>query len=190
MEYAAFLRSHFEELITISDKEFEIAQSFFRALKLPKKESIIKIGQKVTSEYLVVQGCLKSSAYDEKGKEYIIQFAQENWWVSDYPAYALQSSSELDIQAVEDSFVLELTIENRKKLCDAIPQVHTFFERKTFGGYVGSQKRVLSLLRNSAKEKYDLLLAQYPELFQRLPQKVIAQYLGITRETLSRLGRK
>jgi len=91
------------------------------------------------------------------------------------------------VQALEDSFLLALTMEARAKLAAAVPQMLVFYERKALGGYVATQKRVLSLLRNSAKEKYELLLDQYPQLFQRVPKKMIAHYLGVSRETLSRL---
>jgi CRP-like cAMP-binding protein len=190
MEYVFFLRRHIEEIVTLSPEAFEQVAAFFTGRHIQRKEFLLKAGQRVISEFLVVEGCLKVMAYDDAGKEFILQFAQENWWVSDYPAYTRQSSAETDVQAVENSFVLELSAENRTIMCERVPEMHVFFERKAFKGYIASQKRVLSLLRNSAKEKYDLLLDQYPELFQRLPQKVIAQYLGISRETLSRLGKR
>lgn len=190
MEYVFFLRRHIEDIVSLSDEEFETVSGFFSGIHVRRKEYVINAGQKVTSEFLVVQGCLKATAYDEQGKEYILQFAQENWWVSDYPAYIRQSLAETEVQAVEDSYVLALSAEDREAMCGLVPKMHVFFGKKAFSGYIASQKRVLSLLRNSAKEKYDLLLDQYPELFQRLPQKVIAQYLGVSRETLSRLGKK
>jgi len=189
MDYVFFLRHHIEEITPVSDGEFEIVSGFFSGRQVHRKDYIVKRGQKVTTEYLVVKGCLKVTAYDDEGKEYILQFAQENWWVSDYPAYAKAASAETDVQAVEDSYILELTAENRAKMCELVPKMHIFFSRKAFNGFIALQQRVLSLLRNSAKEKYDLLLQQYPELFQRLPQRVIAQYLGVSRETLSRLGK-
>lgn len=117
----------------------------------------------------------------------IMQFAMENWWVSDYPAYVKKGNAEMDVQALEDSFVLGLGMEARAELATKVPQMMTFWERKALSGYVATQKRVLSLLRNSAKEKYELLLDQYPQLFQRVPKKMIAHYLGVSRETLSRL---
>lgn len=190
MEYNSFLLKHVSELVPFSDQELKKIIKYFTPILLKKKAYVIQIGKKITAEYIVVKGCLKSIAYDEQGKAHILQFAQENWWVSDYIAYASQSLSEQDVYAVEESFILELTADNRKKMCEEVPQMHFFFERKAFGGYIASQKRILSLLRNSAREKYDLLLEQHPELFQRLPNKAIAQYLGVSRETLSRLGKK
>lgn len=111
MEYASFLRGHIEQLAPLTDEAFEIVLNAFVPVNLSKKDYLIKVGQKVNAEYLVVKGCLKTAAYDDADKEHIIQFAMENWWVSDYPAYAKQSSAEMDVQALEDSFVLGLTKE-------------------------------------------------------------------------------
>ncbi|WP_343674894.1 Crp/Fnr family transcriptional regulator [Chitinophaga sp.] len=187
MEYASFLREHLENLVPLTDEAFEIVLNAFSPVGVPKKDYLIRVGQKVNAEYLVVKGCLKTAAYDDADKEHIIQFAMENWWVSDYPAYAKQGHAEMDVQALEDSLVLSLTMEARAQICQQVPQMMMFWERKAFSGYVATQKRVLSLLRNSAKEKYELLLDQYPQLFQRVPKKMIAHYLGVSRETLSRL---
>jgi len=187
MEHISFLRKHIAEIVSLTVAEFDSISGFFIPCDVKKKEYLIRVGQKVSAEFLVIRGCLKTIAYGDEGKEYIMQFAQENWWVSDYPAYARQSLSEMDVQAVEDSFLLSLSVPKKKEMCVLVPQMHMFFEKKAFNGYVAAQKRVLSLMRNSAKEKYELLLDQYPELFQRLPKKVIAQYLGVSRETLSRL---
>lgn len=190
MEYALFLRRHIEEIIKLTDNEFEQVLDCFIPHTLTKKDFLIKTGQRVTSEYLVVKGCLKTAAWDDDGKEYIVQFAMENWWISDYPAYARQAAADMDVQALEDSFVLALSAEHRQEMCNRVPRMYIFHGKKAMGGYIASQKRVLSLLRNSAREKYELLLHQYPELFQRLPKKTIAQYLGVSRETLSRLEKK
>ncbi|UOQ72014.1 Crp/Fnr family transcriptional regulator [Hymenobacter cellulosilyticus] len=155
-----------------------------------KQEYLIEVGHRVTTEFLVVKGCLKTSAYDAEGKEYIVQFALENWWVSDYPALTHKASAGMAVQALEPSIVLELPVEQRDNMCQQVPAMHIFFGNKALRGYVAAQNRVLSLLRNSAKEKYELLLGQYPELFQRLPKKTLAHYLGVSRETLSRLEKR
>jgi CRP-like cAMP-binding protein len=187
MEYAAFLREHVEKEVRLSDADFERVQSFFTPVVVGKKESLIRSGKKVKAEYLVVKGLLKAFMFDEHGREHIIQFAMENWWVSDYPAYQLQTSGEVDVQALEPCLVLALTMENKRKMCEQVPVMNRFFATKAFGGFVALQKRVLSLMKNSAREKYELLLEQYPALFQRVSKTMIAHYLGVSRETLSRL---
>lgn len=190
MEHAPFLRKHLEEIIVLSDEEFELIYSHFTPKVVNKKELLIKSGNKVTSEFLVVKGLLKTYMHDASGKEHIVQFAMENWWISDYPAYQLQSTGEMCVQALESCLVLELTLENRTKLCEQLPKMYQFHGIKSFNGYVALQKRVLSLMKNSTKENYELLLDQYPQLFQRVSKTMIAHYLGVSRESLSRLHKK
>jgi len=188
MEYASFLRKHIEEILPLTDQEFAIILSCFQPRRVGKKGFLIREGQRVTSEFLVVEGLLKTFMYDDNGKEYIIQFAMENWWVSDYPAYKVQGSGELCVQALEDCLVLELSLAGKTSICRQLPAMHQFYGIKAFNGYVALQKRVLSMMKHSAGEKYQLLLEQYPQLFQRVSRSMIARYLGVTRETLSRLS--
>jgi CRP-like cAMP-binding protein len=187
MEHASFLRQHIEQIVALSDEQFEIVLQHFEPKKINKKSYLIKAGQKVTSEFLVVEGLLKTFLFDEKAKEHILQFAMENWWVSDYPAYAKQQSGDMCVQALENCLVLELSLANKASLCQKVPEMYEFFGKKSFGGYVALQKRVLSMMISSPTEKYELLLEQYPQLFQRVSKTMIAHYLGVSRETLSRL---
>ncbi|MDA3616813.1 Crp/Fnr family transcriptional regulator [Polluticaenibacter yanchengensis] len=187
MEYAVLLRRHIEEIISLTDEEFQTIISFFHYKEIKKKDYLIKAGKNVTSEYFVIKGLLKAFMNDDQEKEHIVQFAMENWWISDYPAYKIQGSGELCVQALENCIVYELNQANKHELCTLVPKMHQFHGEKAFSGYVALQKRVLSLLKNSAKEKYHLLLEQYPQLFQRVSKTMIAHYLGVSRETLSRI---
>lgn len=185
-----FLRKYIEEIVSLTDEELEVVQSFFVPREVSRKAHLIRGGQIVNSEFIVVKGLLKSYNDDPMGREHILQFAMEGWWISDYPAYAKQGSAEICVQALEDCEVLELKMEDKKKMCELVPKMTAFFGQKSFQGYVALQKRVLSLLKNSASEKYDLLLEQYPRLFQRVSKTLLAHYLGVSRETLSRLEKK
>jgi CRP-like cAMP-binding protein len=123
---------------------------------------------------------------DQNGKEHIVQFGLQNWWISDYQAYFSSQKASLNIDCVEDSQVLELTLENREKLCAEMHAMEHFFRVKTTNGYIALQQRILSMLNNNPQERYNLLLSQNPSLFQKVPKKLIASYLGVSRETLSR----
>jgi CRP-like cAMP-binding protein len=190
MEYASFLRRHIEQVVSLTDEEFALLLPFYKPLKVAKKQLLIESGDTVRAEFLVVQGCLKAFMHDEDGRQHIIQFAIENWWISDYPAYAQQSSGDMCVQALEPCFVLELSAADKETVCNLVPKMYIFHGRKAFGGYVALQRRVLSMMKSSPKEKYELLLQQYPALFQRVSKTMIAHYLGVSRETLSRLERK
>lgn len=189
MEYASFLRKHIEEIVPLTDAEFELVLPHFSFKTVKRKDYLIHGGQTVTGEFFVVKGLLKAFVYDEAGKEYIVQFAMENWWISDYPAYKMQGKGEICVQALEDCVILELTLDNKNKMSELVPKMLQFHGSKAFSGFVAQQKRVLSLMKNSAKEKYELLLEQYPALFQRVSKTMIAHYLGVSRETLSRLSK-
>ena len=189
MEYAAFLRKHIEEIVTLTEEEFNLILPYFIPKTIKRKEYLIKEGRIVHSEFFVLKGLLKAFMFDDNGKEFIVQFAMENWWISDYPAYKIQGKGDLCVQALEDCMVLELSLENKNKICELVPKMYRFHGKKAFNGFVALQKRVLSLMRNSAKEKYELLLEQYPALFQKVSKTMIAYYLGVSRETLSRLSK-
>ena len=181
------LRAHIEEIIPLSDEQFDHIMGHFRTIFKRKHQFIVQEGETVNKEFWVVKGCLKSSFFDNQGKEHIIQFAMENWWVTDYDAFTNRTKARFSVDCIEDCQLLYITFEDREKLSAEMHEMERFWARKTKFAYIAAQNRVLSLLRNTASERYDLLLHQYPKLFQRVPKKWIASYLGVSRETLSRL---
>jgi CRP-like cAMP-binding protein len=181
-------RKHLEEIITLTDTEFEQILLHFTVKKLKKHQFVIQAGSLVDHEYFVISGLLRSSYTNEDGKVHIIQFAMENWWISDYHALITQTNAIFDIDCLEDVELLSLSSGSKKKLCAEFPIMEHFFRVKTTAGYVGLQQRILSLLNNDAQSRYQKLFAQYPMLFQRVPKALIASYLGVSRETLSRLS--
>ncbi|PAC28120.1 Crp/Fnr family transcriptional regulator [Flectobacillus sp. BAB-3569] len=189
MDAKTFLRNHIAEIVEIDEDTFEEVFTFFKPKLVKRKELLIRGGETVLQEYFVVKGCLKTFCHDEHGREHIVQFALESWWVSDFPAHASQARATMCVEALEPCEVLELTYEAREQICRKWHAMEHFFRKKSNAGYVALQKRILSLLQNSAQEKYDLLLTQYPQLFQRVSKTLIAAYLGVSRETLSRLGK-
>ncbi len=182
------LKQHIEKITPISDKEFEYILSHFTSKKLRKHQYVIQEGELVTHDHFVLKGCLKAYHLAKDGKEHILQFAMEDWWVTDYQAYFKQSKATIHIDCIEDCELLTLSLHNREKLCSEMHKIEHFFRKKSNAGYVALQQRILSLLNSSAKEKYEQLLKLYPQLFQRVPKQLLAAYLGVSRETLSRLN--
>lgn len=180
------LRQHIEKLTPLSDKEFDYILSHFTTKKLKKHQFLVQEGNLVPQDFFVVKGLLKASFTNDEGKEHILQFAMEDWWVSDYQAYFKETTASLNIDCLEDVEVLCLSLVNREKLCADLHKIEHFFRRKTSFGYVALQQRILSLMNNNAKQRYEELLLQNPALFQRVPKALIASYLGVSRETLSR----
>ena len=186
---STILRQHFEKITPLSDEEFEYILSHFTTKKLKKHQYLVQENDYVQYDYYVVSGLLKASHFDNDGKEYIMQFAMEDWWVTDYQAYFSAAKSTLNIDCIENTELLCLSLQNRDKLCAEMHKIEHFFRKKSNFGYVALQRRILSLLNSNAKERYEQFFQLYPSLFQRVPKTLIAAYLGVSRETLSRLSK-
>ena len=182
------LRNHFEKITPLTDQEFEYILSHFTPKKLKKHQFLIQENDVVSNDYFVVKGLLKAYHVNKDGKEHIMQFAMEDWWITDYQAYFSQTKATLNIDCIEEVELLCLSLQNRDKICSELHKIEHFFRRKSNLGYIALQRRILSLLNDNAKERYEQLLSNYPNLFQRVPKTLIASYLGVSRETLSRFS--
>lgn len=182
-----FLKQHLAGKAKLSDEEFEYFYSYFKPVSFKKGQVVINEGDKVDREYFVVRGCLKTFFINDKIKMYILQFAMPNWWASDYQALYLHTRATINVDCITDAELLSLSNEDREKLCSEIHQVEHFFRWRTYRGYVASQKRLLSFMNNDTKARYEELLNMYPQLYEMVPKHLIAAYLGVSRETLSRL---
>lgn len=181
------LRNHIEEIVPLTNDEFSVILSLFTTKELKKNQFLIQEGESVKYAYFIVSGLLKLTYTDDAGKEHIVSFAMENWWESDFPAYFNQTKATMSLKCLEDTSVFCLSLENYHKMCFDNQKMESFFLKKSNLGFIGSQQRILSLLTSNAKERYEQLLKQYPALFQRVPKTQLASYLGVSRETLSRL---
>jgi CRP-like cAMP-binding protein len=181
------LREHIEKIIPLTDDEFAFVSSHFTVESFKKREFLIQEGDKVKHAYFVISGLLMLAYIDESGKQHIVSFAMEDWWESDYLAYHTQGKASMSLQCLEDTQVLCLSLEKYKNLCASLHKMEHFFLAKANAGHIGSQQRILSFLTSGAKERYEQLLKRYPALLQRVPKTLLASYLGVSRETLSRL---
>ena len=182
------LKQQIEQYTPLSSEEFEYILSHFVAKKLKKHQFLVQENDIVNNDYFVINGCLKGYHLDNQGKEYILQFALQNWWITDFQAYFNQTKATINIDCIEDSELLCLSLINREKLCSEMHKIEHFFRKKSNAGYVALQQRILTMLNNNPKERYEKLLHQNPILFQKVPKKLIASYLGVSRETLSRFN--
>ncbi|WP_316742265.1 Crp/Fnr family transcriptional regulator [Pedobacter antarcticus] len=187
MESKEILKQHVAKVSTLSNDEFDYFFSHFQPESFKKGQVIISEGAEVKKEYFVLSGCLKSFFVNDDIKMYILQFSMPTWWASDYAALYSQTRATIAIDCISDAEVLSLSNENREKICHELHQAEHFFRWRTNKGYVASQKRLLSFMNNDAKTRYEELLAQYPALYNMVPKHLIASYLGVSRETLSRL---
>jgi len=182
------LRKHLEEIIPLTNAEFAYILSFFTERKFRKHQFVVQTGNSVNHDFFVLEGLLKAAYLTESGKEYILQFAMENWWISDYDALKNHTPAASDIVCIEDTHVLCLTAENKQKLCAEFQPMEHFFRIKTGTGFIALQKRLLSFMMQDTQARYQQLFETYPSLFKRVPKSMIAAYLGVSRETLSRLS--
>jgi CRP-like cAMP-binding protein len=181
------LKHQINQIVTIDDKEFEDILMFFKPKHFRKKQFVIQENQLVDNVYFVEEGILKNIFIDEIGKEHILQFACANWWISDFAAFFKKEKSTLAVECISDSKLLSITHSDLELVCNKHPKVEHFFRVKSNFGYVALQQRILSLMTQSAKVRYENFCNQYPEIQQKIPKQQIANYLGVSRETLSRL---
>jgi len=184
------LRLHLEEIISLTDDEFEFIKPFFTPKRTLKNQFLINEGDDVQYEFLVLSGIFKVFYLDEQGKEFILQFAKENWWMSDYQAFFQSKKATMYIECIEAGEVLVSTLESREKLASELHKMEHFYRTKLTNGYIALQQRVKLLLSSTPQQRYEEFSKLYPDLLQRIPKKLIAEYLGVSRETLSRLYSK
>ena len=180
------LKKHIDSFIQIDDEEFENVLTYFTVRKLRKNQILINAGDKVRHTYWASKGLLMSTFTDKNGKQHVIQFAIEHCWITDQNAFYNKEPAILDISCLEDTELLSLSYENREQLCADIPAMNTFFRRKANDSFTKQQKRLLTYLTSDSQERFEALIAELPQLMQRLPKKILAAYLGVSRETLSR----
>lgn len=179
-------KKHIEEFVKLSDSEFEQVLRYFKVKKLKKNRLLIRAGEVVTNTYWVKTGMLLSTHTNPKGKEHIIQFAFENCWVTDQNAFYNKERSVFTIIAIEDSEMLTISFDDRERLCADMQKMNTYFRRKANDSFAKQQKRLLTYLTADAQDRYDMVMSEYPPQVRRLSKKVLAAYLGVSRETLSR----
>ncbi len=181
------LRKHIEEITPITDEEFNEIKTFFTLKKVRKNQFLLHEGDPVPCEYLVLDGIYKVFYLDHNGKEHIVQFAKQNWWMTDYTGYFKESSSTVFVECLSEGEVMGLTLDGREQLASKFHPMEHFFRVKLTNGYVALQERIRLLLSGTPQQRYEEFSKLYPDLMLHIPKKYIAEYLGVSRETLSRL---
>lgn len=181
------LRQHIEQIISLTDQEFEYIKTFFTTKRVRKGQYLVHEGDEVKYEYLVLSGIYRVFYINEEGKEHIMQFAVENWWMSDYTAFFKQQPANTFVECLVEGEVLFSTLQAREKLSADLHKMEHFYRVKLTNGYVALQQRIKLLLSSTPLQRYEEFSKLYPHLLQQIPKKLIAEYLGVSRETLSRL---
>ncbi len=176
--------------ITLTEADKAIFRQHVIVKKLRKRQYLLQEGEICKSVAFVSKGMLRSYFVDEKSNEHIIQFAPEGWFISDLYSFITEDSSNLNIDAIESSELILITKTAHVYLEKAVPEFFKFNYMQYRGAYISLQKRLTDMFTLSTEEKYTKLLKIYPDIMQRVPQHMIASYLGLTPETLSRIRKK
>ena len=184
------LRAHLEQIIPLTDEEFTFIASHFILKKYKKHQFLIQEGMLVKYVYFVVSGLLKLVHTDDTGKQQIISFAMEDWWISDLYSFLTGTPATQHIEALEESEVLQIEKDDLERLYIEIPKFDRLMRILLQNAFIATQQRILASISQTAEEQYLNFIKKYPALEQRVPQHQIASYLGITPETISRIRRK
>jgi CRP-like cAMP-binding protein len=183
-------RNHIDKFIKISDAEYVEILSYFKQQSLNKKENILSGGQVCKANYFVLKGILRKFFINEKGVEQTTEFAIENWWMTETFSYIHQSPTEFYIQAVEKTEILVIQRDAYDALLEKYPQMEKYFRCIYQKAYAAVQMRIKFQYEHSREDLYHHFRRRQPEFLQRVPQYLIASYLGFTPEYLSEIRKK
>lgn len=183
------LFSHIEAKVSLPDQEKEMIKTFFTARKFKRRQFLLQEGETCKQLTFIAKGLVKSYNVDDKGEDHINLFGWEGWWVSDFYSFLSATPAKCNIEAIEDVEVLQITLADYEALLTKVPIMERYFRILYQNSIVTKERRLMSAITHTAEEKYQHLLQYHPELIQRIPQTLIASYLGLAPETISRIKR-
>lgn len=181
------LLDFFERLIPLNAKEKELITEKFHSRLYRKRQYVLQEGTLCNQLYFVVRGCLRMYKIDEKGNTHVLQFATENYWINDLGSFHGFKPSSLNIDALEDTVVLQISRDDLVLVYQQAPKFDRIFRVLMENSFIRLQQRLLQNISSTAEERYQSFLELYPHLVNRLSQVQVASFLGITPEFLSRL---
>lgn len=181
------LLKYINNFVSLTEEEVRILESKVTIRKYLKGQFILQQGDICKQACFILSGCTKTFYVNEEGQEHILMFGIEDWWASDMGSYITQTPADFNVQCIENTEVVVFLHDVNEELYNEIPKLERFFRQITERAFVASQKRIVRGFSLSAKEQYMYFSEQYPEIEQRIPQYMIASYLGITKEFLSKI---
>jgi CRP-like cAMP-binding protein len=183
-------RDYLTSKAAFTDAELEQLEALATARKLKRRDYLLQKGDFCRHMAFVVSGCLRLYRTDEEAEEHILRFAIENWWITDAESFRTGLPAQGTIDALEETHVLLWTKENFELLKRKIP-AFAALEAQLGGHYLDAQvNRLYTAISQSAEERYHEFVKAYPDFYQRIPLHMIASYLGVSRETLSRIRKQ
>jgi CRP-like cAMP-binding protein len=181
------LRQYLQSKVEIPDDVLRQLEPLCISDQVQKGGIVLKIDEVCKHNFFVSKGCLRSYVFDKKGREHILQFAPDDWWISERISLLSGDPSTFFIDAIEDTSYVRVPEEFLTQLSLMVPAAKTFLDRLRLNNFRSIRKRLISLLSDTGEDRYLSFVHTYPALALRLPQKMIASYLGITPESLSRI---
>lgn len=184
------VHQYIERFVSLTQEEYLIVDEYLKLKAIPKKTMLLNAGDVCNFEAYVLKGCIREYFIDKRGAELTLEFAVEDWWVSDITSFEHQTPSMMYIEALEDCELLVLSREAKDELLRRVPKLERMFRLMIQRHLAVVQKRLLRTVTYSAMDKLEEFLKRYPTLPNRVPQHYIASYLGITPEFLSKLRKR
>lgn len=181
------LIEYFDRLYPLNDQEKEFVRAKFHSRLFRKRQFVLQEGDVCIQINFVIRGCLRTYKIDDKGNVHVLQFAPENHWINDLGSFHGMTPSALNIDALEDTVVLQINREDLVALFKTSPKFDRIFRVLVENAFIGLQARLMQTISSTAEERYQSFLDLYPHLINRLAQVQIAAFIGVTPEFLSRL---
>ena len=187
--YELFFQS-FNKKVALTQEEQGVIKSYVTPKKLRKKQYLLQEGDVCKYFAFVEKGALREYSIDENGNEHIIQFALEGWTISDLYSFLTGEPATYNIDALEDAELVLISKSAHEELLQKVAKYETYTRLQITGAYIAMQRRLNSIISLPLEERYAGFIALYPNIVQRVPQHMIASYMGLTPETLSRIRRR
>ncbi|MES2829234.1 MAG: Crp/Fnr family transcriptional regulator [Bacteroidota bacterium] len=181
------LFKHIEQKVNLSPADKEKIATFFVRKRLRKKQYLLHEGDICKYLSFVATGLTRTYNVDEKGEEHMSVFGWEGWWISDFNSFLSIEPAVFYIDAIEDSELLIISRSDYDALTDQVPIMDRYFRILFQNSLVTKERRLMSSITHTAAQKYEQLIESNPEIISRIPQNMVASYLGIAPETLSRI---
>ena len=181
------LLDYINRVVDLTEEEEQVLISLISSRKLLKGQYFLQQGDVCKFSGFVISGCTKTFYVDDEGQEHVVMFSVEDWWTSDMGSFITQKPADFNVQCLENTELIQFSYENQQKMMAEIPKLERFFRIIVQRAFVASQKRIVRSMSMSAKDRYLYFRNEYPKIEQRIPQYLIASYLGITKEFLSKI---
>lgn len=181
------LKQNISKYAQLTDEQWHDFTQMFNPKTLSKKDYLLTFGQHCQFEAYVLKGCFRTYFMDAEGKDVVLSFAFEDWWLGDMASQLNHMPSKMYIQALEDCEVLIISNHDKEALYKKHPVFERIFRLMIMRHLVSYQDRLYKIYTYSAQERYDDLILKYPQVLQRISQKNIANYIGVTPEFLSKM---